>query len=123
MFRRAGLILGVMLLLWMTVDGAVSKFSVSVSSPNERVRIDFILENGNPYYDVFYKDEPIILDSSLGFHFEALKPLNKCFRIVNVIRNSADHIWNLFGEREARSETITTNSSLSSKRRRHPTDR
>ena len=100
MLRRSGLILGVMLLLWMTVGEAVSKSSISVNSPNDKIRIDFILENGSPYYNVFYEDEPIILDSSLGFHFETIKPLNKDFKIVNVIRNSADHIWKpIWGER------------------------
>ncbi|RKX53515.1 MAG: glycoside hydrolase family 97 protein [Thermotoga sp.] len=101
MSKRFNLMLGVMLLLWMTVGGFASNVSEGVNSPNGKVRIDFILKNGSPYYNVFYENKPIIQDSSLGFHLKDGKPLCKGFKILDTIRNSVNEAWKpIWGERD-----------------------
>lgn len=64
-----------------------------LSSPDGNIKINFILSNGMPFYEVFYKDETIIKPSSLGFSFKTGKPLQDNFKIVKTAESKFDETW------------------------------
>ncbi|MGB5378934.1 glycoside hydrolase family 97 protein [Muriicola sp.] len=74
-----------------------------LSSPNEQIRVKFSLtEAGTPQYEVFYKEKPVILSSSMGFEFKDQPPLNKGFRITEMNNRQEDETWAMpWGEQDS----------------------
>ena len=69
------------------------KGKYNVNSPNNNVRVNFILEDGRPYYSVSCKDRTVVENSSLGFHFKDAGSLDKNLTVVDVARESVDETW------------------------------
>lgn len=65
----------------------------SISSPDGRIEVAFLLENGVPYYKVDRDGQPVILPSKMGFTFEDAAPLNRNLSIVNVETSAFDETW------------------------------
>ncbi|WP_410514891.1 glycoside hydrolase family 97 catalytic domain-containing protein [Paenibacillus sp. BR2-3] len=65
----------------------------SVSSPDGRVQVAFMLKNGVPFYRVTYNDKLIIKPSKLGFTFKNAEPLNRNFIVTASKYGSFDEIW------------------------------
>lgn len=66
---------------------------LEIKSPDSKVKVNFAVRKGIPYYSVSYNDETLIKPSSLGFHFKDAPPLNGNFRVVNIDRKSVDETW------------------------------
>lgn len=64
-----------------------------ISSPDGKVQVTFMLQQGIPYYHVRYFDKDIINPSALGLTFKDTEPLDHNFRIVNVTYGSFDQSW------------------------------
>ncbi len=74
-----------------------------LSSPNEQIGVKFSLtEAGTPQYEVFYKEKPVILSSSMGFEFKDQPPLNEGFRIIEMNNRQEDETWAMpWGEQDS----------------------
>lgn len=69
---------------------------ISVSSPDGRVNIRFLLvENNKPAYMVFYDNKIIVDTSTLGFDLKNTGPFDRDFRIVNVSECSFSEVWRM----------------------------
>jgi alpha-glucosidase len=66
---------------------------LQISSPNNNVEVFFSLEDGQPHYSVSYKDHAIVENSSLGFHFKNVSPLNGDFAVASTAWKSVDNTW------------------------------
>jgi alpha-glucosidase len=66
---------------------------IHVSSPNGRIQVTFMLENGVPYYKVNYSGQDIIRPSKLGFAFKDAEPLNQNLTITDNECSSFDETW------------------------------
>lgn len=96
MFKDSKFILIILLVLELVMVGIIQgapNTSVSVSSPNGKVGVNFVLKDGFLYYNISYDDTLIIQDSSLGFHFKNAKPLDGDFKIMELERKTIDKIW------------------------------
>ncbi len=68
-------------------------FSQSVLSPSKNIELNFKLSSdGKPFYEVKYKNKPIVLESYLGIHLKDGRKLTSDFKIVsteyqNIIEN------------------------------------
>ncbi|MGB5645855.1 glycoside hydrolase family 97 protein [Muriicola sp.] len=74
-----------------------------LSSPNEQIRVKFSLtEAGTPQYEVFYKENAVILSSSMGFEFKDQPPLNEGLRITEMNNRQEDETWAMpWGEQDS----------------------
>lgn len=82
-------------------DNSRQETEVEVRSPDGRLRVDFILEQGTPYYRVTWSNQPVINRSKLGLRFKKAKPLDRGLTIAEVQRGSVDTTWTLpWGEVE-----------------------
>ncbi|MBU0511271.1 MAG: glycoside hydrolase family 97 protein [Chloroflexi bacterium] len=64
-----------------------------VSSPDGKIEVTFLLENGVPYYKIDRAEQPVILQSKLGFTFAEAAPLDQNLSIVNVETSTFDETW------------------------------
>lgn len=64
-----------------------------VRSPDGKVEVCFFLKDGKPYYRLSWSGRAIIMASSLGIEFRDAPPFDDDFRIVDVLRKSADRTW------------------------------
>ncbi len=95
-------------LVVLSFFSAISQQIKFVASPNGNVKVNFILtEKGEPQYEAFYKNKPIILPSSLGFELKEIfgdkifQPLNKNLLIVRVDTSSYNESWQpVWGDRK-----------------------
>jgi hypothetical protein len=73
-----------------------------LNSPDEQISLKFSLtEAGVPQYEVFYKEKPVILNSTMGFEFKDQDPLKEGFRIVGMNTDSEDETWAMpWGEQD-----------------------
>jgi alpha-glucosidase len=64
-----------------------------LSSPNEKVKINFSLNGGTAYYSVTKDGETILNPSRLGFALNAKPALEGSFEIKNITNSSLDETW------------------------------
>ena len=75
------------------VNLVIATETVSVHSPDGKINVRFILNNGIPYYQILYNEKEIIKTSKLGFEFKNSFPLNCGFVIDNTQSKSFNEIW------------------------------
>ncbi|QBA63344.1 glycoside hydrolase family 97 protein [Muriicola soli] len=75
----------------------------ALSSPDNKIGVSFALtESGEPQYEVFYQDKPVILPSSLGFEFKDQVSLKDGFSIAKVSYSMEDETWPMpWGEQDS----------------------
>ncbi len=66
---------------------------VSVSSPDGRLQVIFLLQDGVPYYQVDYEGRGVIRPSKLGFVFKGAPPLNQNLTLVDSQVSPFDETW------------------------------
>ena len=67
---------------------------ISVSSPDEIIRVDFSLDQrGTPFYSALYDREAILAPSRLGFVFKEQAPLNQDLKVIHLERRTFDQVW------------------------------
>ncbi|NBC65745.1 MAG: hypothetical protein GVY07_08855 [Bacteroidetes bacterium] len=62
-------------------------------SPDENIKLNFVLDQGQPQYEVSYKGVPFINVSDLGFEFKNQPPLKDGFKIVTTDFKKVDETW------------------------------
>lgn len=73
-------------------------YSQGITSPDGLLRMEFILDNGTPFYCLNYKGKSVINKSRLGIETEEIS-LKDDFEIVSTDTVSFDEIWNpVWGE-------------------------
>jgi len=65
----------------------------TVNSPDSNIIVNIILFDGKVFYEINYKNKPLINRSKLGFLFKNAFPLNENFSISNVEYNQFDETW------------------------------
>ena len=71
----------------------VTSKELAVSSPDGKIEIVFILEDGAPYYQVSYSGLQVIKPSKLGFKFKEANSLDQNLAIVDNTKQGVDEIW------------------------------
>jgi len=70
-----------------------------IKSPNGNIQLEFILDNGSPYYKIDKNNIKIIEKSKLGIILKDEKKLDHNFKILNVQSNVYNSVWEpLYGE-------------------------
>lgn len=69
-------------------------------SPNKEISVAFsVNEKGAPKYQIQYKQKPVILESSMGFELVKDDNLMEEFKVLDVIYDTKDELWNpVWGE-------------------------
>ena len=69
-------------------------------SPNKEISVAFsVNEKGAPKYQIQYKQKPVILESSMGFELVKDDNLIEEFKVLDVIYDTKDELWNpVWGE-------------------------
>ncbi len=101
MIRNSNLlILGVLILL---LTGCSGSPDTAIESPDGEIRVAFNLNDaGAPAYEVFYKDQPVILSSSMGFDFKEMPSLKEGLKINEIHMRTEDETWPMpWGERDS----------------------
>jgi len=82
-----------------------------LSSPDSNIKVEFGLNlNGEPTYEVTYKNENVIKTSSLGFDLKDAPSLKGNFEIINVLSSSFNETWQMpWGEQ---SEVVNNYNDL-----------
>jgi hypothetical protein len=77
--------------------GSFGEFSnaqtLTVASPNGKIEIAFVLDNGIPFYAVNRQDKEIIKPSKLGFVFKNQQPLDGNLKIKEKEESTFDETW------------------------------
>ncbi|MBL7066510.1 MAG: glycoside hydrolase family 97 protein [Candidatus Marinimicrobia bacterium] len=81
------------LLLWIAGCSTESPHSTRVLSPDKRISVTFILQDGIPYYAIDRLGNAIISDSRLGFRFKDAAPLDRNLKIIDTKINTIDQTW------------------------------
>jgi alpha-glucosidase len=98
-------LLAMVMLTGVTVYAGRAQTNVKLESPDEKVVVKFGLKKigdkqNCPVYSVYYRNMPIVVDSSLGFDIKDSLSLDAGFEIANVTKTSHDQIWHpVYGER------------------------
>ncbi|NOZ03190.1 MAG: glycoside hydrolase family 97 protein [FCB group bacterium] len=66
---------------------------INISSPDGKITVAFILNNGVPYYQVSRSGKDIIKTSKLGFAFKDAAPLDRNLILVGDQESSFDETW------------------------------
>jgi alpha-glucosidase len=66
---------------------------MTLSSPNHKIKINFTIVNGKPYYEVIAENQIIIKRSGFGFEFKNQPSLNDSFKIESIEKHSFDETW------------------------------
>jgi alpha-glucosidase len=64
-----------------------------LTSPDGKIKVAFMLENGVPYYQVSRSGQAIIKPSKLGFTFQDDPPLDQNLAVVSSERGRFDETW------------------------------
>ncbi|WP_407271183.1 glycoside hydrolase family 97 protein [Radiobacillus sp. PE A8.2] len=90
----------IILALVMTLNKEIPT-EVAVSSPNGKVKMDFVItDTGVPTYQLSYNETSIIKPSSLGFEFNSIEALESNFEIVEIATNEFNEMWKpVWGEK------------------------
>ncbi|NQT96787.1 MAG: glycoside hydrolase family 97 protein [Candidatus Marinimicrobia bacterium] len=83
----------VSLLLITNCTSLKPKNSSVVSSPDGKVVVEFIIQDGKAYYKVLYEQDIIINYSKLGFEFKNAEPLDNSFVIKKTSVTHFDEVW------------------------------
>jgi hypothetical protein len=69
-------------------------------SPNKQINVAFAVnKKGVPTYQIQYKQKPVILESSMGFELVKDDDLMENFKVLDVIYDTNDEVWNtVWGE-------------------------
>ena len=69
-------------------------------SPNKQLNVAFsVSEKGVPTYQIQHKQKPVILESSMGFELVRDDDLMEVFKVLNIIYDTKDKVWNpVWGE-------------------------
>lgn len=65
----------------------------TVDSPDGKITVEVIIQEGIPYYQVFYEQELIIDLSKLGFEFINADPMNNNFKVTKKMLSVVDEKW------------------------------
>ncbi|WP_291781729.1 glycoside hydrolase family 97 N-terminal domain-containing protein, partial [Cecembia sp.] len=65
----------------------------TLQSPNGELKLQFEIKQGIPYYQLEYKDKPVILPSKLGLELKNQNSFLDGFEIVEVDFGSFDETW------------------------------
>ena len=66
---------------------------IEVESPNRKVKIQFLIKDGAPYYRIQYLNKILLKDSRLGFILKETPALDHDFKIASSIKSNADETW------------------------------
>ncbi len=66
---------------------------VQVKSPDEKIELNFAIEDDSIYYSVKFKNYQIIYPSQLGFEFLNQAPLSNYLKIIKVTQMAIDTTW------------------------------
>ncbi|MFD3000625.1 glycoside hydrolase family 97 protein [Pontibacter toksunensis] len=74
----------------------------AITSPDKNLTLTFELkENGVPYYQLTYKNKPVLKPSRLGIETKDIPPFMEGFTVVNTEQVSVDNTWNpVWGEQK-----------------------
>ena len=64
-----------------------------LTSPDGKISVTFLLENGVPRYAVAYSGAEVIRPSALGFVMKDAPPMTNGFEAVDIQRDSQDETW------------------------------
>jgi len=64
-----------------------------ISSPNGEIQANFWIENGKPFYEVSFKNKPILVKSALGFVLSDNDTLSNNLILVNHSDSAIDETW------------------------------
>ncbi len=64
-----------------------------ISSPNGEIQANFWIENGKPYYEISFKNRPILVKSALGFVLSDNDTLSNNLILVNHSDSAIDETW------------------------------
>jgi alpha-glucosidase len=81
------------LMLWSYCDFLNPTNKSKVSSPNGKINIEVIVQNGILYYKILYEKEVVVNLSKLGFLFKNDESMNKNFEITGTSSKSVDEDW------------------------------
>ena len=88
-----------LILLLVTISCDKGSFLSSINSPDNKISLNFTLDNGKPFYSINKGDKIIVSNSSLGLILKNGIDLTKGFKIKNQKQTSFKNNWNpLFGE-------------------------
>ncbi|MEJ2637464.1 MAG: glycoside hydrolase family 97 N-terminal domain-containing protein, partial [Calditrichia bacterium] len=65
----------------------------NLSSPDGKISVNFMLQEGVPNYSVSYDGTEMIQPSSLGFRFKEAPSLDKDFAVTGTRRSEYDESW------------------------------
>ena len=82
-----------MLILAITLFATQIVLSVEIKSPNQKMALNFEVENGTPVYRLDLDGHPIILKSKLGLELKDSEDLLFGFAIAEIERSSFDETW------------------------------
>jgi len=87
------------------IPAGFAKTDLTLTSPDEKVVVRFGFKKISdkpecPVYSVSYRNQPVVVDSSLGLDIEGSLSLEAGFEIAGVTKTSHDEIWHpVYGER------------------------
>jgi len=69
------------------------KSKVTLSSPQGLVNVEFLIQNGVPFYSVVYKNDTLVGLSQMGFDLKDAEPLSGNFSVSEVRYSQKDTVW------------------------------
>ena len=93
MNQKIMFVIASVLLIWIVSCSNGSSDFARVLSPDKGISVEFILQNGIPYYAILRQGGTIISNSKLGFQFKDAAPLDRNFKIVKTKINRVDQNW------------------------------
>jgi len=82
----------VLVLVYLVVSRSYPN-EYSISSPNGTVKLNFILKDGIPYYQVYRSNEPVIILSRLGLKIKGKISFEDHFKVRRIKKDSLDEVW------------------------------
>ncbi|HEY9048974.1 MAG TPA: glycoside hydrolase family 97 protein [Ohtaekwangia sp.] len=75
------------------VSGKDRNRPLEVYSPNHTIKVQLLLQQGVPFYNVQRNDQPVIANSRLGFSLKDIPALEKDFKVIASKPSSFDETW------------------------------
>lgn len=79
--------------LFIGILSCETKSQPEIVSPDGKVTVDVKVDKGVPLYSLFYKGEPVILPSQLGFKLKDGMDLTNHFVLENITATEKDETW------------------------------
>lgn len=87
-------ILMILITSWVSTALAVQTPAASVASPENKIRVEFLLTaEGQPAYKVFYKESELVNESRMGFALNHQPALQQGFKLVSSKVSKFDQTW------------------------------